>query len=567
MGITANTCGHWRSCRVAWAALLITAPLMYGCSAGRSTSPSSTADGRAELRVDDHDATGVVGDELLSLGEAIRLVSGELALASLGEAEARQLRGNLVAGEPALIRVVVGRGEVIEVAEPLPVVKGLDGSIIDGGGSTLRSTGESGTAFLIASSDFTLQDFSFDNFGTAALINPQGVRDLHDILLTRLDVVTNGIGIGMTARTSSGSLGSLRRVTISESRFEGVPGPYGIAQNGIRVEGMTASGTEPDDPVIDGVLIVGNHFGSGLLEGVDIAGFTGIAAAGAPPPSDAGAVRNVTIRDNVFADCPDACILGISALSIGGVLTNIGVSGIRILDNDMATNGSGVYLVGGYSLGAGSTADNFMRHIEIRGNRIHPGPSGRCGGNGVALVADAVDVSNGTGERDRMGEAVIEGNDISGCFRGVLLAAVATPGTAASLLTDNHVSDVRIVGNRLAGNAAGIHVSGAYIIDGRLLGNSPVSGSPGAAVLRENTVQSIGVEANEITDSTQALLVTGGSVIGANGNTVTGNRVRGLDARDNRSRGNGDDCVLVADYSSNSNSLVVGNFLDDVNCP
>jgi len=60
--------------------------------------------------------------------------------------------------------------------------------------------------------------------------------------------------------------------------------------------GHDAGGTEPDDPVIDDVLITRNRFGSGLLEGVDIAGYTGTGATSSPPTGSAGSVRGLPVR-------------------------------------------------------------------------------------------------------------------------------------------------------------------------------------------------------------------------------------------------------------------------------
>jgi len=361
--------------------------------------------------------------------------------------------------------------------------------------------------------------------------------------------------------------GSLRRVTVSDSVIEGVPGPYGNALNGIRVEGMTQAGPEPDDPVIDDVLITRNRFGSGLLEGVDIAGYTGTGATSSPPPGSAGSVRNVRVTGNVFSDCPDVCVLGISALAIGSDLANVTVSGIQIVDNDMATRGSGVYLVGGYTIGGGATRDNLMRGIEIRGNRIRPGPSGTCSGGGVVLVGDVVDLSNGPASGGRLEDATVADNDIQGCFRGILVSGAASAGTAASAMNDNTATDIRIICNRLAGNATGIHLSGGYLSDRRLLGNSPTSGNPGGAVLTDNAVRGVSIDSNVLIDNALGLLLTGGAVIEASGNTIANNQLGdvGLDA--NRFENNAENCLAVPDYRENSNSVVTGNNLDGVSCP
>lgn len=539
-------------------------PALSACSSRTGEAPAS----KVEFVVDDNDATGVIGDNHLSLAEAIRVANGELAATELSDDERSRTPGHFAPGTSARIRVSVGRGAVISVNTTLPILRDLAGVTIDGGGAVLKAGGDQvdGGAFTIASSRFTLNDFAFEGFGTAVSITPQGVRDLHDIALARLTVVTNSIGIAVLGRNASGSLGSLRNVTISESDFSGIPGPYGNALNGIRIEGMTQAGTEVDDPVIDGITITGNRFKSGLLEGVDIAGYTGLGSTSSPPPSTGGGVlRNVTITQNTFEDCPDACVLGIAALGIGSTLSNLTISGLRIVDNDM-TNGTGVYLVAGYALGGGTTQDNLFSNVEISGNRLRASEGRACGG--FALVADYTDLSNGLGTGDRIEDAAITGNEVIGCHRGVLVAGAGSSGTLASLMTDNSVAGVQIVDNRIADTALGIHVSGADVIDGRLLGNSPLTGNPGFAVMTGNEVSDVVIDGNEVSGGTLGLLISGGSVRDANANTVTANAVRGVQITGNELVDNQADCLVTNDYVHGSTAAVVlGNSVEDASCP
>src|SRR5436190_631376 len=93
-----------RALRFVLAAVVSSGLLAVVAPEGRAASAGSKG---ATLLVNDTDAVGMVGDNKLSLDEAIRLANGSLRQSQLSQAERQQVRGMPGPGAPDLIKVVL----------------------------------------------------------------------------------------------------------------------------------------------------------------------------------------------------------------------------------------------------------------------------------------------------------------------------------------------------------------------------------------------------------------------------------------------------------------------------
>jgi hypothetical protein len=139
--------GHWRAVAVVGAAVVV----VSGCRGGvhhAGAAHSVQSSKSATLLVNDTSAVGTVGDNHLSLEEAIGLANGSLALGKLSKAERAQVHGTPGPGTPDLIKVALPRGTVISAQAALSVIRGNTDDTIDGNGATL-SGGRTGTALTL----------------------------------------------------------------------------------------------------------------------------------------------------------------------------------------------------------------------------------------------------------------------------------------------------------------------------------------------------------------------------------------------------------------------------------
>ncbi len=132
------------------------------------------------LFVDDSRARGSLGDELLSLAEAVRLANGSLSLAQLSPEEAQHISGTPGPASVDRIQVDLGEGGRI-VADPpaspgspvIPYLIDNDGDCLDSMGVVISETsapsGASGTrnAVIVISSGVSIRRFEFEEIGSA----------------------------------------------------------------------------------------------------------------------------------------------------------------------------------------------------------------------------------------------------------------------------------------------------------------------------------------------------------------------------------------------------------------
>lgn len=559
----------YRGTGIRLATLITSAVLASGLIAAPQAWAAAPA---AVLMVDDRLVVGILGDEQLSLAEAIEVAAGTRPASDLSPAERQHITGDPTTAGRRVISVTLGRGSVIEADGPIPVLRGLEDMVLDGGGAALTATDDAkGTAFAVASSQLTIRDMGILGFDTGVSILPQGIRDISQVSLEDLDISAGSFGINISASTEAGSIGTVRDITISGGRIQGLSGATTEALTGINIVGQSSA----TPGVVDGVSIVDNWFGSNLWERIHLVGVQGLGTTSVVAPlATESQLRNVTVARNTFTECADPCVLVYGALALAGQVSNASVTGIRIVDNVMpvgahdatlpVSGGVGVLLLGGYTLVPGATDNNSITDVLIRGNTIYPHGSaiGRC--TGIGLVGDWTDFHIGDATDGRIERAVIADNDVTGCDRGLLLTGAFSWEEIGGTIRDSSVSEVTVTDNRFHSNTTGIHISGAVMDYTRLWGRAPTTFHAAGQVLTGNSVRRIALTKNELLGNTTALLVTGASVIDTNGHVVTGNLAEDVSQRDNVYRYNQRDCQMIDNHSENSvgvnrDNLVISN--------
>lgn len=525
-------------------------------------APSAAA-AAAVLSVDDRNVVGVVGDMRLSLAEALQVMAGDRSLSSLSAAERRRVAGDPRKAARRLVKVTVGRGVPVHADGPLPTLARLAGVVLDGGGAVLTgSSAANGTAFLVASSNLTIQDFGIKGFGMGVAITPAGTTEVSHVRLDRLHITASSMCINITAADGSGSLGTVRDIRITRGRFQGVAGGSNLV--GVNVVGQSGSIAG----VVDGVQISDNWFGDHMLERVQLVGVQAVASATATGVVAKGSqLRNVTVARNTFTTCPDPCVLAYSALALGGQISGAGMHGIRIEDNVMPVSGLGVVVISGYTLAGGSTDNSRLWDVAVRGNKIRPaGPAfaGKC--QAILVVGDWTDFHAGLATTSSVSDVLVADNQVTGCARGVLVAGTFAVEEVSGSVRESAVSNVSVRNNTFEANTTAVQVAGAGLDYTRLWGKSPTSLQAAPAVLEGNSVRGVVLDGNTFIGNGTVLFVAGSAVTDTNGNIVANNTV--TDVRQLRSvfKANQRVCRIVGDARQNSLGVDHGNSVTRVVC-
>jgi hypothetical protein len=325
---------------------------------------------------------------------------------------------------------------------------------------------------------------------------------------------------------------------------------------GINILGQTSA---PGS--IDGVRIVDNWFGANMLERIQIVGIQGLAGVSETAgTSSQPQVHDVTIARNTFTTCPDPCVLAYSALALAGAVFNASVEGLVIEDNDMAVDGGGVILIGGYTLAAGRTDNSTLTAVVVRNNTIRPrtrANAGQC--LGIGIYGDWTDFHAGAAITGSVNRVVIDGNDVTGCDRGLVVAGTFAAEEVSGAVQSSSVNDVTIVGNHLISNSVGPQIAGALLRYGRVFANSPSSIGAGGAGLVGNSVVNVSIHGNMLRANQTGLLVTGASIYDTNGHVVRGNLAKRILVGKNSNSLNQRDCRQVAEFSDHSQNVMLDN--------
>ena len=474
--------------------------LLAAAAAGASPPLAAT------LGVDDPSATGVVGDDLLSLSEAIRLAGGLLSPLALSEAERARIDGEPGAGSADLIRVELGEGALLTTPAGAPfgpVLIGNEGDVLDGGGAILRAAGglpPDAIGLVTLSSSIEIRRFSFEGYPLGLVVaGAPGSADLEDIRISENSFSDYETGL-VVAPNPNGSKG-LRGLLIEQNRF--VAGAGSI--NAIVVLG--ASPREPGevaaDYVVEDVVIRDNEIHGG---------FGGIAFFGGQP------APGTTVRDGRLAgvrivgnDIRDVFDLSISVYAgfanRGGVISGIELSDVRIAGNRIASEGTPsthIWVVSGAAVfePGGLVENNLIRDVSIVRNSTSGG--GECSG-GIQLQASQNELGGGIVRGNLLERVRVYGNSVSGCGNGIgVFSGLAAAGHG--LVEGNEIREVLVLDNRLTDNRQGVNMISGLGLEGSAL---PLP-SPEPALIRENLIHSISVVGNRIRGGVNGILAIGG---------------------------------------------------------
>jgi hypothetical protein len=508
----------------------------------------------AKLVVNDSAVGGVVGDQLLSLNEAIQLANGTLSESILSSAERRQIKGG-APGASSRDRILIAVGtltsppaeENLDRSAIVPI-QGNDGDTIDGQGATIQ--GKNGVGLIVSSSNFTLRNVVIGGgFETGISVDPAGAA-LRNIKLSRIHVSPPALAGLIVGSSISG--GRLRGLSITDSTFDGGPPdlsalfrPWGTYDGTIALVTLAAAnvkGNTVNDTVLEDVLFARNEVVGGV-EGFYVDGALSGLAGGSFQNAIA---RNIRVVGNYVHDQADAAV-NLAGEEGFGTGANGGVENVVIKDNRILTAGWGVAIWGADAFRDSSFDGGFIRHVDIRRNEVTrvSDLSGR-NGDRFCVVLEA-----GRGDFDSVAtnasitDVRISDNRITGCANTGIAVHAGIPLLAGNTTTGNVISDVLIKRNTVQDSVTGIGLRAAYL-----------AFSGGVAV--GNVISGVDIVDNKLSGNQTDYQLIGGY---ARAGTATSNTLRDVTFIRNRT-GGAATCVALADSGTAS-----GNRLEDVACP
>lgn len=533
-------------------------------TSARRTSPA------AWLTVDDPDALGVIGDDRLSLAEAIRLANSSLDLSELSPGEAARVQGRPGATSPDEITFTVP-GDRVEVpvqrvpdgspwepapADPiLPVLHGNDGDHVIGEGVTIANGPDGGPigglGLHVASSQVVVSGTTFERFAGMISIQPIDAGTISGVEVSQ-NAFLNGGGVGVTATAADGSSSVVEHTTIRGNELLGPPEfdgrfPRSI-HSAVGVNGaLMAAPASVERATVHDLALVDN-----VVRGFQ-GGFT-IAALQSVSGNTGGELDGVLIQGNevtmpIGAGDPAVYVWG--AVNLGGAVADVSVSDVRVVDNDIAGNGYVMIITGVEHLVQPNTTSERVRMdgIEVSGNRV--APVEECD-IGLLVMGAFTEMGGGPATDVQVRDVEIVDNQIDECETGMLVTPVLNWGTSGTS-RGNAIDQLAIEGNRVSGAQRGVVVSGATIL---------------ATSLGYENAADAGVDGNQVRGFTfadardgmgQSLVVAGGLAWGAPG-SVTGNVVEIIPSD------TGASCQVKTDNSINSTARVSGNRVEGPGC-
>ena len=490
----------------------------------------------AKLVVDDPSSEGELGDDRLSLSEAIRLAGGVLSTSELSAAERAHVKGEPGATSADVIRVALRKGTILTTpAGGLPVLSGNDGDVFDGGGVVLQSGGEA-IGMHSVSSRIEIRRFTFDGYPTGLLISATpGAGDLEDIRIRNNRF--SGYGSGVVVKPNPGGSKGLRGLRIESNQFTTESG----GGNAIAVYAASAeeSGAEASDFDVSEVVIRNNDIRGGI-EGIGVWG--GMARPDTTVRD--GRLHGVQILGNRIHDIFDLPIAVFAGFAVqGGVVTRVEVSDVVVAKNTVSTDGTPsihIWVVSGMAVlePGGLAEDNHLHDVTITRNRSSGG--GECPG-GIQLQASQNELGGGTVRGNVLERVAVVGNSVSGCQSSLaLFGAVVAAGHG--LVEGNTLRGVRLSGNRLSDHDRGVIVSGAAALEGSAF---PLP-SAQPALAQGNVADSVEVTGNRIRGGEFGVIAIGG-ISNVTSDAVVGNSVTRSSESRNAVRDAGTRCQAIDD--------------------
>jgi len=524
-----------------WPLLLLTLLALPGW---RCDQPAPFLD--SELRVDDEDARGVVGDDRLSLAEAVALANGTLSLDALSPAEAAHISGSPGPTSADHVRVVLGKGAVIQASPPsfpgepvVPYLLGNEGDLLDGGGVVLDHMGSAERTGMVGlSSGLRVRDFEFQGLRFGIVLTAFGSPpELSDVTIEH-NVFRDHEG-GVIVHASPGAGATLRGLEVSWNTFL----PRDDAPNSILVMGAApqVAGQVISGALVEDVEIVGNR-----IEG----GFGGIYVMGGVtiPNTSANAVRmrEIELAHNWIDGVFDVSLAVLGGFATGGGRAeDIRIEGVRIHANQITVRespGTPIWSAAGVAVlegGGGLVADNTVTGLEIFANRVR-GVGDGC--VGLLVSAGHAELTDGRVVGNLLEDAAIRANDVRGCENGVGIFAGLTTASAGSA-EDNVIRQVSLEGNLLVRNTQGVNVAGGLGIESTAL---PGAFVPVPALSARNRVEDLRLLWNLVSQSEIGLNFVGGASI-ESPDVVVDNRVQDVSLVPNALRANEFDCLVNDD--------------------
>ena len=510
----------------------------------------------ATLVVNDTAVGGVVGDQLLSLNEAIQLANGTLSVSALSSAERRQIKGG-PPGASSRDRILIAVGTVTSPPaeenldqSAIVTIRGNDGDTIDGQGATIQ--GQNGVGLMVSSSDFTLRNVVIGGgFETGISVDPAGAA-LQNVTLSHIHVsppMLTGLVVG--SRVSGGSL---RGLSITDSTFDGGPAhladlfkPWGTFDGTIAVVTLAAAsarGNTVNDTVLEDVLFARNEVVGGV-EGFYVDGGVG----GESGASFQNAIaRNIRIVGNYVHDQADAA-LDLSGEEGFGNGVNCGVEKVVIADNRILTSGWGVGIWASDGFRDATFDGGFIRHVDIRGNEVTrlSDLSGRNGDTLCVLLEAGRSDYTSVATNMSITDVRIRDNEITGCANTGIAVHAGVALSEGNTATGNVISDLLLERNTVQDSTTGIGLRAAYLEYG------------GGGVATDNLITGVAIIDNQLFGNQTDYELVGGYARGAG--TATDNTLQDVTFSGNQSDG-AVTCVAQADSGTAS-----GNHLEDVACP
>lgn len=571
---------------MAWLAVACSdgSPASSGSSTTPGSEPASTttapASPDARLLIDDRRGVGEVGDDSLSFAEGVRLANGDLSLDRLSAAEQARVTGRPGPDSADLIQIDLPAGTEItvpeqeapgsgyfvtgEVLSALPPLVGNDGDRVDGGGVALANgRGEviGGIGLIVSSSDLVLENLTLRRFLTSVEVVPADDRPLEDIQI-RDNRLEGGGGIGGRSTSNSGAVTTVRGLVIADNQIEGpaesgLDYPYIINQ---AISFQALAGAPRQDPdgeaVLEDLVISGNTI-RGFPNGV------GLSAVTTAEDVDGLASRmsGVRLSGNDIEMLPgsfDPAIYLWGSSNTGTEISDVTVEYIEVSDNRLMSNG---YVVLATASEQVLGNDQVSRDIDwdglsIVGNTL--GPVDSCD-VGMMVATSFQEITTGSrADEISMRNVLVEDNDVD-CATGVVLSPAVNFGSDA-LGQAMTLEDVTVRANRFEVDDAAVLAAGGRVVETILAGaeSSPL------ALVRDNVLEGLAVDDNELLSGQALVWAYGGLIDGAPGRAID-NDLRGL-AIGGNDIGAGIRCRAIADESGAHGGRATGNDVDASTC-
>ena len=523
----------------------------------------------AVLTVNDPTDPGSVGDAALSLSEAIRLATGDLAVGSLSSAERAQLTGG--SPGPAV-------SDTIRFA--------VNGSV------ALAGNGGEGLPPLTTGND------TIDGEG-AVVLDGAGMSPN---VSTGLRIVSSGnIVRGLTFRDVSGSAilltappgGSVQGNQILSNRFtrSGFDAIRVVAAALPRAGAVVAGG------VVDGTVIQGNTIETATpgnkVRGYPPAAINLLAAYASVPGTVSGAkITNTTIADNVIQDVFEG-LFARAALG-SGTCTDNELAGLVIRGNVFQrVNDQPCYIGTSNPDTDGQSSDNVTRDVVITQNtfreRVFDPAAPALGGgpfvSGGFLANCGLAAGDPSSIRDvTMGVEISDNVVTDRPPYGIYVKASQSCGGSGGSITQSVVQDVVIARNRVESSGTGISLTGGSsfetgprltnasnairslsIVDNTITGNDVgielIAGTSNGGSSAQNAIEDVDISTNVLTGNGIGLAATGGVTI-ASGDDARGNTISGLLVAQNVFAGSKRGGIVLQGVTASAGSAGVDNLIE-----